>query len=164
VVDGGAGQCCSTCTAAEGCAGWALTPDGKTCQLFNAAGVAGARDGVSGKTGAPSVPAAGVIAGAIGNATSRAWVTLPQHFKRSGYLTLSSGKIFHSEEGGSGPPPWDGTGTGMPPLQDPPSWSQVKGPEPPVHCVLTLQAIARELRSGGVGNKCRYWCWCWCSW
>jgi len=36
---------------------------------------------------------------------------------------MGTGKIFHTEEGGEGPAPWDGPGTGMPPLQDPPSWS-----------------------------------------
>jgi iduronate 2-sulfatase len=56
----------------------------------------------------------------------REWVSLPQHFRNNGYYTLSTGKIFHPEEGGSGPAPWDGEGAGMPPLQDPPSWSQAK--------------------------------------
>ena len=42
-------------------------------------------------------------------------------FALQGYLTQGTGKIYHTEEGGS-TPPWDG-GDGMPPNQDPPSWT-----------------------------------------
>lgn len=110
VVNGGAAQCCSWCTADANCAGWTLMRD-KNCHLFNS--IAG---GFKDK--------ADVISGAKGTTVSQQqWVSLPQYFKDSGYLTMGTGKIFHTEEGGQGPAPWDGPGTGMPPLQDPASWS-----------------------------------------
>jgi len=118
VTDGGAGQCCTFCTAAPACAAWTLSPGfngaagAKSCTLF--ATVPAPRDG-----------GAGAVSGLRGSTAARdALVTLPQHFVNSGFLTLGTGKVFHTEEGGNGPAPWDGPGTGMPPLQDPPSWSR----------------------------------------
>ena len=119
VTDGGAGQCCSLCTAAPACAAWTLAPGfngtahGTSCTLFS--------------TVPPGPPraAAGAFSGLRGSTAARdALVTLPQHFVNSGYLTLGTGKVFHTEEGGNGPAPWDAPGSGMPPLQDPPSWSR----------------------------------------
>ncbi len=107
IFDGGAGQCCSLCSASAACVTWTLT--GHSCMLYNASTAA--------------TPAAGSISGHRGTNATRSFVSLPEHFTRSGFLTLSSGKVFHTEEGGSGPPPWDAPGSGMPPLQDPPSWS-----------------------------------------
>ena len=52
--------------------------------------------------------------------TFRVFFLLPR-FALQGYLTQGTGKIYHTEEGGS-TPPWDG-GDGMPPNQDPPSWT-----------------------------------------
>lgn len=108
VLNGGAGQCCSTCTADAACRGWTLNGQ-QECKLHN--------------TTSALEDEAGSISGVSGSLSSRGWTSLPQHFRNNGYLTLSAGKIFHSEEGGMGPAPWDGPGTGMPPLQDPPSWS-----------------------------------------
>lgn len=48
-------------------------------------------------------------------------VTLPQHFKNHGYVSLDFGKVYHNEAGGRAPPF---------PFEDPLSWSA-----PPVHAV-----------------------------
>ena len=119
VTDGGAGQCCSFCTAAPACAAWTLAPGfngvrgSVSCTLFDVLPPGGAGS------------AAGAISGLRGSNEARdALVTLPQHFVNSGYFTLGTGKVFHTEEGGNGPAPWDAPGSGMPPLQDPPSWSR----------------------------------------
>ena len=45
-----------------------------------------------------------------------------QAFKKGGWLTMGTGKAFHTEEGGSGPTAAL-NGVGMPPNQDPPSWT-----------------------------------------
>lgn len=118
VTDGGAGQCCTYCTAEAACAAWTLaagfngTARGASCTLF--ASVL-----------APRAGGAGDVSGLRGSTAQRdALVTLPQHFVNSGYFTLGTGKVYHTEEGGNGPSPWDGPGSGMPPLQDPPSWSR----------------------------------------
>ena len=107
---GGAGQCCSHCQADGNCAAWSLLADGRSCELKASAGGA--------HTHAP-----GVISGLRGSTKSREWTTLPQTFLNAGYNVYGSGKVFHTEEGGNGPLPWDGQG--MPPLQDAPSWSRV---------------------------------------
>ena len=46
-----------------------------------------------------------------------------QHFKNNGYLTVHTGKLFHTEEGGAGNLNTMMNGPGMPPNSDPPSWS-----------------------------------------
>lgn len=116
LVNGGAGQCCSLCTADGSgvCAGWTYTAAGR-CQLHATL------------NGAASASVGDVSGLGSGGTVGRGWVTLPQHFKQSGYLTMGTGKIFHTEEGGAGPAPWDGYDAGMPPLQDPPSWSYLNG-------------------------------------
>lgn len=115
IQNGGAGQCCSWCNAESKCAAWHLHAGHHLCSLY---------EKVAHK---PKDAPALSIGGVRGNSVAQKdWVSLPQHFKNNGYYTLSTGKIFHTEEGGSGPAPWDGEGTGMPPLQDPPSWSQAK--------------------------------------
>lgn len=110
LLGGGAGQCCSDCTADDACAAW--TVHAGSCMLYNA----------SVDTALVPGPALSV-SGLRGKLDRRSWTTLPQHFKDNGYLTMGSGKVFHTEEGGTGPQPWVGPGTGMPPLQDPISWS-----------------------------------------
>eukprot|EP00056_Hartaetosiga_gracilis_P020655 m.20779 g.20779 ORF g.20779 m.20779 type:complete len:732 (-) comp8620_c0_seq2:146-2341(-) len=112
---GGAGQCCTSCTAHGGCTLWTYNSKSSSCHLF--------------KQGA-QVPTIQMnkcltcisgIKGAFASGSAN-WTTLPQHFKLNGYFTTSTGKIFHTEEGGVGPYPW--IGNGMPPVQDPPSWSR----------------------------------------
>ena len=100
---GGSGQCCTTCTLTLGCSTWWW--DGRTCHLY----AAGGRLVVSGAAG---------VAGQRG--VAREWLSLPQAFRRSGWLTMGSGKVFHTEEGGTGPTAAL-RGVGMPPNQDPPS-------------------------------------------
>lgn len=133
VTDGGTGQCCSDCTAAPACRAWTYAPRGYNgstsvgqCTLFDA------------PPAAPS-PAKGHYAGLRGSTRTRDYVTLPQTFVDAGYLTLQTGKVFHTEEGGTGPAPWDGPGSGMPPLQDPPSWSRSNGSMPNVNSVAPMR-------------------------
>jgi iduronate 2-sulfatase len=106
---GGAAQCCSFCTADANCKAWTIRSS--NCTLYKRSNGAGTHEKAA-------------ISGLTGTTATRDWISLPQHFTNAGYLTLSSGKIFHTEEGGSGPAPWDGEGTGMPPLQDPLSWTR----------------------------------------
>jgi len=159
LTNGGAGQCCSLCTAeAERCEAWTYTPfecnpqggglgPCGSCSLGVVHQGEGrrllARDATRNFRwrSSPNArrwarrhfsraakddnddPSIVPISGFVGTLESRSWVTLPQHFAQAGYLTLSSGKIFHTEQGGNGPAPWDAPATGMPPLQDPPSWT-----------------------------------------
>lgn len=112
--NGGAGQCCSNCdtdaAAGAGCTAWDFQPSGNgggVCNLYTSS--------------KGTVTRHGSIAGGTASHTRRQWTSLPQWFTNAGYFTQSTGKIFHTEEGGSGPAPYDGMG--MPPLEDPQSWS-----------------------------------------
>ena len=107
IGDGGAGQCCSHCVADPSCGAWTMNAGG--CHLKAAA---------TQRTSAPNA-----ISGVRGGVAMRGWTSLPGAFLRTGYATRGSGKVWHTEEGGNGPAPWDGQG--MPPLQDPPSWSRI---------------------------------------
>ena len=89
IYDGGAGQCCSSCTADAQCTGWTLHTVKGLCYLYNDV------------TPADMVPGVGIaISGVRGATTSRSWVSLPGHFKVNGYLVQGSGKIYHAEDGG----------------------------------------------------------------
>lgn len=103
---GGAGECCSQCTAASDCKYW--TWNSKNCTQYAS---------VTGTT-----PANTTISGPTGNFDFSELTSLPENFKKNGYLTASSGKIFHTEQGGR----IKGTtemGMGMPPNEDPESWT-----------------------------------------
>ena len=141
---GGSGDCCSLCTEDADCAAWTYTHSDSSCALKRARGARAAD--------------AGAVSGARGTFATRAsWVTLPQHFKNSGWLALSTGKMwadaggsspgppsrrarslrvacdsrvraacrhsFHTEEGGAANDDPALNGPGMPPNEDPPSWS-----------------------------------------
>eukprot|EP00927_Polykrikos_kofoidii_P070038 TRINITY_DN6587_c0_g1_i1.p1 TRINITY_DN6587_c0_g1~~TRINITY_DN6587_c0_g1_i1.p1 ORF type:complete len:740 (-),score=57.78 TRINITY_DN6587_c0_g1_i1:99-2318(-) len=107
---GGSGQCCTLCSEIPKCKAWTYVREGSRCELKIAEGKA-KKD-------------LGAISGSRGTFETHAkWTTIPQHFRNNGYLALSAGKIFHSEEGGSGNMNADLNGPGMPPNADPPSWS-----------------------------------------
>ena len=74
-------------------------------------------------------PAARCVRGVRGRLDGRASLTtMPQAFRDRGWLTMSTGKVFHTDEGGAGnacpgPTCWM-NGPAMPPLQDPRSWTR----------------------------------------
>ena len=107
---GGAGQCCTFCSADADCAAWVYKAAAGTCHLK--------------RTAALRVRAVGAVSGLRGSIATRAWTTLPGNFLRNGYTVLGAGKVFHADNGGLGPLPYL-DGAGMPPLQDPLSWSRV---------------------------------------
>jgi arylsulfatase A-like enzyme len=126
---GGAGQCCSHCQADANCQGWSYVASGSLCHLHST------RDG--------GEKAAGFISGYRGTTRTREWTTLPQAFYNNGFSVFGTGKIFHTEEGGNGPQPWDGQG--MPPLQDPPSWTRAPNATMgDVNAMAPMQACAKE--------------------
>eukprot|EP00039_Didymoeca_costata_P032510 m.38126 g.38126 ORF g.38126 m.38126 type:complete len:742 (-) comp9393_c0_seq1:117-2342(-) len=109
---GGSGQCCSLCSQDSNCTHWTYGP-GNNCYLKACSG--------------SKTVAQGVVSGVSGSATPSShalWTTNPQNFKNNGYLTLQTGKIFHTEEGGVGNQDPNLNGPGMPPNEDPPSWHQ----------------------------------------
>ena len=120
---GGAGQCCTDCTASDGCVAWELND--ATCTLFSsvahASGVAALQcpSVVSDPSGVPCMRGTkGVF---------ETWTPLPQHLREQGYLTLGVGKYYHDVNKGLGVlnnPMYPG-GTGLPPLCDPVSWTNV---------------------------------------
>eukprot|EP00729_Bicosta_minor_P020661 gene20661-7583_t len=105
---GGSGQCCSLCTEDPKCTHWSY--EGNTCHL---------KSGTPG----PLASATGAVSGKPGKYTHATWTSNPQHFKNAGYLTLHTGKLFHTEEGGVGNTNPVLNGPGMPPNSDPISWS-----------------------------------------
>jgi arylsulfatase A-like enzyme len=107
VIDGGAGQCCTWCSSQPSCIYWTLGPRGNCSMYASSSGSVSAPDSIS---------------GGVASTNMQRWTSLPQFFKNAGYLTMGTGKVFHTEEGGASPP-WDAPGSGMPPLQDPPSWT-----------------------------------------
>jgi len=136
---GGAGECCSQCTPDAACVTWGYDTTTRACHLHN---VSGAR-----------APSRIHIVGGRGRLDSRSWVSLPQHFARAGWQALGSGKIFHTEEGGV-TPPWDGPGSGQPPLQDPVSWVGPAGggsSASPLASMANVNALAPMRACGGAG-------------
>ncbi len=110
---GGSGQCCSLCTQSPDCKAWTYRHDGSQCFLYASAG-----EGAM-------LTDTGAISGVRGrDDTHASWLTLPQHFKSSGWLVVSSGKVFHTEEGGVANTNPDLNGPGMPPKNDPRSWHE----------------------------------------
>jgi len=128
--EGGAGECCSQCTDDPECYAWSYeAPDllriglddtGRETVLEPEVRVGGTALGGDffhdycalygagyGKEREPaSLQTVSGEKGAYQKLTS-----LPEHFQKSGYFTLQSGKIFHTEEGSL-------SGEGMPPYQD----------------------------------------------
>eukprot|EP00929_Paragymnodinium_shiwhaense_P006604 TRINITY_DN11036_c1_g1_i1.p1 TRINITY_DN11036_c1_g1~~TRINITY_DN11036_c1_g1_i1.p1 ORF type:complete len:764 (-),score=41.93 TRINITY_DN11036_c1_g1_i1:511-2469(-) len=125
-MEGGSGQCCTFCSTNVTCSHWTYAD--RTCKLYtDSAGTA------------QFVFQSEAISGVPGH--FKKWTTLPEAFKKAGWLTMGTGKVFHPEERGEGPDP-QFDGKGLPPNQDPPSWtvglsmSQVSAVAPmndPVH-------------------------------
>ena len=112
---GGSGQCCTSCTSAEGCAGWVYR--NKTCTLLAS---------ITGKASCTPTRDNACLSGEKGRMPT--WTSLPQAFRHAGYTTLGAGKYFHDGCGGLGGAPYDSPagfpgGTGLPPQQDPASWT-----------------------------------------
>ena len=108
---GGSGNCCSLCTEESACKFW--TFENNTCHLKAEMG-----DRI------PTSDIDGAVSGASGTYSTHAqWTSHPQHFRDSGYLVAGTGKVFRTEEGGAGHTDPVKNGPGMPPNEDPPSWS-----------------------------------------
>lgn len=119
-MTGSSGQCCTDCSSIDGCVGWSMV--GETCSLFSAiTGVdaSACPDQATNPSGAPC------LSGYRGAMPT--WTPLPMNFKDNGYLVMGVGKYFHDVNKGLGVPgdPRYPRGTGLPPLADPPSWSNV---------------------------------------
>lgn len=88
-LTGGAGQCCTDCSASSGCVAW--TMHGATCTLLGAVSGREVAGACTDESVAPSgAPCMSGVAGAL-----EKWSPLPQHLRESGYLTLGVGKWFH---------------------------------------------------------------------
>jgi arylsulfatase A-like enzyme len=119
IETGGVAQCCTSCSASPGCAGW--TMKNGNCTLFNAitrslpCSVDSKESHEHCASGSPG--------------KYEQWTTLPEHFKANGYLTLGTGKFYHDGGRGLGGAPGDAAhpaGNGSPPLADKfLSWSNV---------------------------------------
>ena len=112
---GGAGECCTQCTNDPACVGW--TYHGGT-QAFRPKGADAFTCSLFGEGKHNRVPAGlGTISGLRGVFDSAKWTAHPQHYRKSGYLVLGTGKTWHTEEGGLSAKS-HGIGMGMPPSQD----------------------------------------------
>jgi hypothetical protein len=120
---GGVAQCCTSCSATTGCAGWFFQSGlhGGNCTLLSA--VSGGEPCVTD----PAESSQSCVSGRPGSFEQ--WTTLPANFRRNGYLTLGAGKYFHDGGGGLGGAAGDAEhpkGEGLPPLADrAASWSDV---------------------------------------
>jgi len=103
---GHAGECCTLCSNHEDCNFWTYDGKANNCTQYSKI--------------TSSQPLNNTISGKRGS--FQAVTSLPQNFVKHGYLTLSSGKIFHTEQGGSLPGGKE-LGAGMPPNEDPQSWT-----------------------------------------
>jgi hypothetical protein len=89
---GGSGQCCSLCSeSGSGCKSWTYRHAKKQCDLF-----------ADPPTKTHRTSDAGCVSGVSGTLKTHAsWVSMPEFFKQHGYLTVGTGKVFHTEEGGN---------------------------------------------------------------
>lgn len=124
---GGAAQCCTACTATEGCAGFSFFSTQEhvgNCTLLSA---------IDSWAACPVDPNPTESQHACSSGTRGVfpqWTPLPAHFKNSGYLTLGVGKYYHpggysiGADGGAGSDAAHPGGMGSPPLADRgPSWT-----------------------------------------
>eukprot|EP01051_Picozoa_sp_SAG22_P006860 SAG22_NODE_464_length_10191_cov_14.495541_7_plen_565_part_00 len=121
-MTGSSGQCCTDCTAmaSAGCVGWSMV--GATCTLFSS--VTGSDPGAC-QLASLHPSGAPCISGKAGEMPT--WTPLPQNVLKNGFLAMGVGKYFHDVNKGLGVPndPRFPAGTGLPPLADPVSWSNV---------------------------------------
>lgn len=103
--EGGAGQCCTFCSYDPHCERWTYNVTKSECHIITA-------------TSGSLQSDVNCISGAKG--TPNTWTSLPQNFLKQGYLVMGTGKLYHPDESGMGPPY---SGPGLPPLADPPSWT-----------------------------------------
>ena len=104
-------QCGTLCTEDPACAAWRYHKGNMSCVML-----------WSGWN--PGVLEEGAVSGVSGSLDRARLESLPQYFRNRGWLTMSTGKIFHTEEGGWGSLVPDENGPGLPPNMDPPSWSE----------------------------------------
>ena len=133
---GAGGECGTQCTSTPACESWSYSARTQTCLLSSAP--------PSGGNVAPEPMSTAGRRGDLSKPSSQNWTSLPELFHKNGYLTMGTGKIFHTEEGGlTGC--W--AGEGMPPNQDPISWSpggsmfDVNALAPMVGCAEQVQAF-----------------------
>ena len=133
---GAAGECGTQCTTEPRCHSWSYTAAAQVCTLSSAP--------LSGGNVERDMMSTAGRRGNLSKACSMNWTSLPEMFRKQGYLTQGTGKIYHTEEGGS-TGCWDGTG--MPPNQDPISWTpngsmfDVNALAPMVGCAETVQTF-----------------------
>jgi hypothetical protein len=109
---GGHAQCCTSCTSTPGCNGW--TYNRNNCTLFDA--VASFADC---PTNQPKESIDTCVSGDRGAYPQ--WTPLPAHFRNNGYLTLGTGKYYHTGGHSAGGAPGDTAhpgGPGTPPMAD----------------------------------------------
>ena len=129
---GGAAQCCTACTAAEGCAGFSYIVNAG-CVDAGCKGNCTLLSSIDSWAACEPDPNPTESQRACSSGTRGAfpqWTPLPAHFKNSGYLTLGVGKYYHpggfsiGADGGAGSDAAHPGGTGSPPLADKgPSWT-----------------------------------------
>eukprot|EP00051_Salpingoeca_urceolata_P013734 m.173830 g.173830 ORF g.173830 m.173830 type:complete len:732 (-) comp17879_c0_seq2:80-2275(-) len=110
---GQSGQCCSLCTENASCTHWTFG-ENSMCTLYG--GTPGPLD-----TSSSCHACISGLKGSFGEISK--WTSLPGNFRANGYLTAQTGKVFHTEEGGVDNVDPATNGPGMPPNQDPRSWS-----------------------------------------
>jgi hypothetical protein len=84
---GGFAQCCTVCSTSPGCKGW--TYDRNNCTLY--AEVTGWEACPGGQPTESIETCIGGMRGAFPT-----WTPLPANFKNNGYLSLGTGKYYHS--------------------------------------------------------------------
>lgn len=105
-VSGNGGECCTQCSYLDECKYWTYSNKGSNCTLYaKIDGSAPAEDTISGPRG-----------------SFQTVTSLPENFVKHGYISLSSGKVFHTEQGGTLPGGKE-VGYGNPPNEDPQSWT-----------------------------------------
>jgi arylsulfatase A-like enzyme len=159
---GGWAQCCGSCTGmgAAACAGWSYS--NFTCTLLGP-------PAPSSPLAAGPCPAADDSLGACVSGTAGrfpTWTTLPAAFKRNGFLTMGTGKLFHDGGGGWGAAAGPGLatsdalhqpGNGTPPNADYASWTNCSAQYPDLGSIFPPDQGGRwENSYQHAGNQTNY--------